>query len=59
MAIAVYLMDAMLSIYFGVLRAAFVMPMWRKVEISGASLLLLSLCLFYFEFRRRKSGAHG
>ena len=59
MAIAVYLMDAIPSIYVGVLRAFFVIPMWRKLEISGISLLLLSLCLFFFEFRRRRSGAHG
>lgn len=30
MAIAVYLLDAMISIYLGVLRAVFVMPMWRN-----------------------------
>ena len=59
MAIAVYLLDAMFSIYLGVLRAVFVMPMWRKLEISSISLLFLSLCLFFFEFRRRKSEAHG
>ena len=52
MAIAVYLLDAMFSIYLGVLRAVFVMPMWRKLEISSISLLFLSLCLFFFEFRR-------
>lgn len=59
MAIAVYLMDAMFSICLGVLRAVFVMPMWRKLEISSISLLFLSVCLFFFEFRRRKSEAHG
>ena len=50
MAIAVYLLDAMFSIYLGVLRAVFVMPMWRKLEISSISLLFLSLCLFFFSF---------
>lgn len=50
MAIVVYLMDAMFSICLGVLRAVFVMPMWRKLEISSISLLFLSLCLFFFEF---------
>lgn len=59
MAIAVYLLDAMFSIYLGVLRAVFVMPMWRKLEISSISLLFLSLCLFFFEFRRRKSEAQA
>ena len=59
MAIAVNLLDAMISIYLDVLRAVFVMPMWRKLEISSISLLFLSLCLFFFEFRRRKSEAHG
>lgn len=57
--LVVYLMDAMFSICLGVLRAVFVMPMWRKLEISSISLLFLSLCLFFFEFRRRKSEAHG
>ena len=59
MAIAVYLMDAMSSIYFGFLRAVFVMPIWQKLEISSISLLSLSLCLFFIEFRRRKGGEHG
>lgn len=40
-------------------RAAFVMPMWMKLEISSISLLFLSVCLFFFEFRRRRSEAHG
>lgn len=47
MAIAVYLLDAMFSIYLGVLRAVFVMPMWMKLEISSISLLFLSVCLLY------------
>lgn len=59
MAIAVYLMDAMFGIYLGILRVVFVMPMWQKIEISSISLLSLSLCLFFIEFRRRKCGAHG
>lgn len=59
MAIAVYLLDAMFSIYLGILRAVFVMPMWMKLEISSISLLFLSVCLFFFEFRRRRSEAHG
>ena len=29
------------------------------LEISSISLLFLSVCLFFFEFRRRKSEAHG
>lgn len=40
-------------------RAVFVMPMWMKLEISSISLLFLSVCLFFFEFRRRRSEAHG
>lgn len=59
MAIAVYLMDAMFGIYLDILRAVFVMPMWQKIEISSISLLSLSLCLFFIEFRRRKCGTHG
>lgn len=59
MAIAVYLMDAVFGIYLGILRAVLVMPMWQKIEISSISLLSLSLCLFFIEFRRRKCGTHG
>lgn len=54
-----HLLDAMFSIYLGILRAVFVMPMWMKLEISSISLLFLSVCLFFFEFRRRRSEAHG
>ena len=48
MAIVVYLMDAMFSICLGVLRAVFVMPMWRKLEISSISLLFFVSLPFHF-----------